>query len=799
MTARTARGPWPERLAIFLASLVIILVELALMRELALRFWEHLAWLAISIGLLGFGAGGTVLVLVHRFFEVRRETLQCIALIGLGLSLPASVWLADSVEVNLIQMVWQPSMVLGVGRLEMILAVPFLFGGMFIGLALEDIPERTGGHYAASFLGSGAGGLVTPPLLYIASPRLLIVLGGGIAMFLAPLFIRRRALAAGWLVSTLLLIVMAPLVPPQPKISAEKDIVQLSAQPDHRTIASRLSPQGRLDVMQAAGYHLGPGLALNYLENIPPQKFILVDGGIVGSLYEIASFDDFEFMDYTTLALPYAMGRIKEVLIGDETGSDQAGLALFHGVERISVLTRNSRFIDLLENESSLSGDKVYNSGRVSLGVGTLREHLLKSNAHFPLIVLPTVGDDPGGLASTEPDSRITIDTMRLGFSRLDRGGLLAVSSGIQLPPRESLRLLNMMIEVLLESGRTPAHHLAMIRNWATVTVVASESPLTAAALTRIRDFCRKRGYDLIWLPDLEQEETNRFHRLEQDDYVLSAMSLLGAGRNRFVEDSFYNLSIPDDNKPFFGHFSRRLPFFSQTGYPGRSGLAYVEIGPLLLAAALGQAIVLAGIFIVLPLLPAIRMPGKRFEQLNVVGFFSTLGFGFMLFEMGLLQRLTVYLAHPVWASATVLSGFLLFGGVGSSLSTLYRKRLAVTHLAVITGVVAAGCMLVWFTELLLNLTGGLELPFRIAVTYLLLAPPAVLMGMVFPLGLRRLGQAQPRWIPWAWSANGFSSVLATLCAPVLAMQWGFNLVVWSAIGCYCLAALFSLKLPEDL
>jgi hypothetical protein len=356
-----------------------------------------------------------------------------------------------------------------------------------------------------------------------------------------------------------------------------------------------------------------------------------------------------------------------------------------------------------------------------------------------------------------------------------------------------------MMIEVVQETGRTPANHLAMIRNWATVTIVASESPLTAAALKSIRDFSRKRGFDLVWLPDLKKKEINRYHRLEQDDYALGAASLMGVGRGQFVEDYFYNLSIPDDNKPFFGHFSRRLPFSSQTGYPGRYGLAYAEIGTILLAAALGQAIILAGIFIVLPLVPAIRMPGKRLEQINVLCFFSALGFGFMLFEMGLLQRLTVYLAHPVWASATVLSGFLLFGGVGSSLSTLISKRLGVVHLAVIAGVVTAGITVVWFTEWLLTLTGGLELPFRIATTYLLLAPLAVPMGMVFPLGLKRLGKVQPRWIAWAWSANGFTSVLATLCAPALAMQWGFDLVVWLAIGCYFLSALFSLKLPEDL
>ena len=53
-------GSWQQRLAVFLISLVIIFIEITLMRELALRFWEHLAWLVISIALLGIGGVWTL-------------------------------------------------------------------------------------------------------------------------------------------------------------------------------------------------------------------------------------------------------------------------------------------------------------------------------------------------------------------------------------------------------------------------------------------------------------------------------------------------------------------------------------------------------------------------------------------------------------------------------------------------------------------------------------------------------------------------------------------------------------------
>ena len=192
----TVIGPWQLRTAIFLVSFVIIAVEITLMRELALRFWEHLAWLVISIALLGFGAGGTVLVLLQSFFKVNLVSLQFISLIAMALSFPLSLLLGDNIDIDLIQMVWQPSQFWKIGALELVLGVPFLFGGMFVGLALQDNPDRVPGHYASSFLGSGFGGIMVLPALFLIPPRLLI-LAGSFIILAAALFYVHGKIRAG--------------------------------------------------------------------------------------------------------------------------------------------------------------------------------------------------------------------------------------------------------------------------------------------------------------------------------------------------------------------------------------------------------------------------------------------------------------------------------------------------------------------------------------------------------------------------------------------------------------------------
>ena len=72
-------------------------------------------------------------------------------------------------------------------------------------------------------------------------------------------------------------------------------------------------------------------------------------------------------------------------------------------------------------------------------------------------------------------------------------------------------------------------------------------------------------------------------------------------------------------------------------------------------------------------------------------------------------------------------------------------------------------------------------------------------MGYMFPTGLRQLGGGLSVLVPWAWAVNGFASVVATVATPLLAMNFGFLMVVFLAIGCYALAGLIGRFLPGDI
>ena len=77
----------------------------------------------------------------------------------------------------------------------------------------------------------------------------------------------------------------------------------------------------------------------------------------------------------------------------------------------------------------------------------------------------------------------------------------------------------------------------------------------------------------------------------------------------------------------------------------------------------------------------------------------------------------------------------------------------------------------------------------EILLTMALIAPLAFSMGLPFPLGLAGVARHLPEMVPWAWGINGCTSVLSAILATILAIHYGFTLVVGLAVGLYVLAA----------
>jgi hypothetical protein len=84
---------------------------------------------------------------------------------------------------------------------------------------------------------------------------------------------------------------------------------------------------------------------------------------------------------------------------------------------------------------------------------------------------------------------------------------------------------------------------------------------------------------------------------------------------------------------------------------------------------------------------------------------------------------------------------------------------------------------------------GGWPLFARILISIALITPLGFCMGMPFPLGLASISIGAAPLTPWAWGINGCASVISAVLASLLAIHFGFNLVILVAMSCYLVAA----------
>ena len=201
-----------------------------------------------------------------------------------------------------------------------------------------------------------------------------------------------------------------------------------------------------------------------------------------------------------------------------------------------------------------------------------------------------------------------------------------------------------------------PERHLVLIRSWNTSTLLVKNGHLTEADVVAIREFSERRSFDLAYYAGMKRGEANRFNLLDGAQLFDGATALLSGARSDFMDRYKFNITPATDNKPHFFHFFkwRSLPELMALPLGGRGSL--VEWGYLILVATVVQAFIVGLTLILVPLwiterssvLPA----GAR------MGFyFGALGLAFIFIEIAFMQKFILFLNHPLYAIAVVLSG----------------------------------------------------------------------------------------------------------------------------------------------
>ena len=464
-------------------------------------------------------------------------------------------------------------------------------------------------------------------------------------------------------------------------------------------------------------------------------------------------------------------------VIGVGGGRDVLSALLF-GAKHILGIEINPAIFEVLTNKFADFSGHLDRQPGVSLVNAEARSYINHSSNRFDLVQISLIdtwaATAAGGLALTE-NRLYTVEAWDDFYRALKPGGLLSVSRWYKPDSHraEFYRLVSIAASALQRRG-VPAgelsRHIIAANVGDIVTVISRPDAFTDTQWRGARERLLAQGFSILLGPDVSFDE-------------VTSTVLAGKADAAFFDSLPENIAPSTDDDPFFFYTARLGNLLDTHSSVSMNNNAALFVTLFLVIIALCAC----GYYIAIPLFRlARRTPLSTVAP--PVAYFSSIGMGFMLIEISQLQRLAVFLGHPVYALSVVLFTVLLFSGIGSATlgartppSTAIAARLA----GLLTTLVVAGVL----TPLVIASARSDATDLRILVSVLLLAPPAFCMGMMFPLGLS-IWRRQPELLPFFWSANGITSTLASVMGMAMSIEFGITKTYELGVCFYIVSAL---------
>lgn len=781
-------------LALGLVAAGIVGFEVALTRIIAIQHLHHLASVIIALGLLGFAAAGAFASLFADTIRRHGAAWLTVSAASFALTLPLSVILSGHIDMTLPALAWRPEELLGFGLYVACFLVPFFLGALFVTTCFICWSGHIGQLYAADLTGSAAGALSVPLALQIMALESLLLffsLAAATGVVLTRAGARNSAIGAG-LASIVIAIHNIDGLPIQPAEYKELSI-QLNTR-DARIVWERDTPDTRLTVLDAPGLHSAPGMSIASTAEAPPQVRLFFDGDPGAPLLDVSAPPPLMQSVISSAAFHLAPPQ-PTVLLHSLGGGWQAWVAAFHDPERIQASEENANLRRLLTGDASPAGP--YLPAGVELEPMTARRFHAAHSGPFDVVML-TISAPEAGLAAGTVRYDTTVEAFRDVLADVSQGGVYAIVTDIKAMPQHSLRLVATAARALRQMGKTPSRHIAAIRDWRNLVLLVTQTFIDDDRQQALRAFAERWRFDLVALPGLPEADTNRFHHRRSGGLYGPFKAFIEGEATTFQESYAFDVQPTTDDSPFFDKFFRRQGLGTLRDTFGPTWRAHLSWGYLLHWAALLIGAVLALVAIIAPLafIRRDRAPARenRVRQFPTGLYFSALGLGFMFVEIGLLQKSTLLLDATSSAFSTVVAAMLVGAGAGSY--WLGRRRLTNSALAgwLLLPAGLAPLFMVLFAhgfEFAADWSFAARASFISATVFAIAFP----MGCALPQGMLRIRAAGASTIAWAWGINGFTSVIGSLAAVLIAMHWGFTVLMAAASLCYLAAALLGSQL----
>ena len=622
--------------------------------------------------------------------------------------------------------------------------------------------------------------------------------------------------------------------------------------PDAKRVYQSASPFGYLEAYSSSYLHFAPGLSDNAGFNLPTMPAnaylgLYIDSdGPIGIMRDLTDKETAYFR-FLPMVYPYVVKSAPKTFIVQFGGGISTEVALHSGAREVTVAEGNRAVLEAFNSDviRNFTGD-ILSKVRVIDYEG--RHFLAKSSERFDVIDLSladSVGlSNPGGFAIVEKFT-YTKEAMETYMRSLAPGGVLSVTLwNKEEPPKSVLKLYATMAAAASEVD--PAHlansFFVASSYLSTATVLYKNGGFASEEVQKLRDHTRDMSFDEIYSPgfvyDASQTDAALDGYVQQifagaeggpaapaagapsntgarsnegapaedgadaaspsgktGDGVLPATvmgrlawhALIGGDWPGVAARYVFNVRPLTNDAPYFAAYVKTMDL---PRVLDRLELLQDEWGYLLIWATLGVAGLTATALLAIPVAWGWRTIFSRTRgKALIVLYFACLGAGYIMVEVGLIAHFVMALGNPTISASVLITGMLVFSGLGALTSerVMARMRIVMPVLFLVVGallILYALCI-----NQVLDAIGGLPYAARLICCFVIIAPPAYLMGFPMPTAMTTLGRlGKDHMFIWAWGVNGCFSVIGAAAAPVIATNFGLGAVIEIAGVAYLLA-----------
>ncbi len=771
---------------IFLISVATLMLEISLTRVFSVSQWYHFAFMVISIALLGIAASGSFLSVFPSLFERNISKLLTIFSTLFSLSCIFSFLIINQIPFDPFQIIWSHEQMLYLAVSYFVLAIPFFLFGLCISTVLTKMAENVSKIYFFNLVGSGIGCLLAVCAFSLLSSNVIVLasLLGALAAFFFSLNFSRKV---SCFITALAIILTFLLLgtPMEINMSPYKSLNTALKYPDATILSTNWNSFSRVDVIKSPAVRYAPGLSFEYRKQLPLQLGITIDGNSLSAVTTYDNLSSLDFIEYLPTSLPYELKEEQKVLIIEPGGGLDVLTALYNGARSVTVVEMNPLVVDAIKSDYNGFSGNFFQNKKVILEIDEGRSFVRRTKENYDVIQVSLTGDvitGTAGIYGLSENYLYTTDAFEDYYNHLEDNGTLVITRWLEHPPKETPRLVSLAVAMLSNHESAPENHIAIIRSYVTTTFLLKKSEFSDEDIKKIKEFCKKNKYDLVYIPGINSSEVNLYNRFPEPYFYEMTENIL-SGENQY-EDYLFDISPVGDDRPFFFNFFRWKKIVPLYESMGKKWVPLFE-GGFLVVAVFAQALILSTILIFLPLYSFKRIKTRIAGKARILTYFFLLGIGYMFVEIAFIQKFILFLGQPIYSMSTVLFSLLMFSGFGSLFSEKIKIRSLRETMIVLSILIFMYLALLPF---LFNLLLGQELLIRILFSVLILAPLGFLMGIPFPMGIRIANKLDSRLIPWAWCSNGCASVLSSVGATMLAISFGFSRVLMLAGIVYLIA-----------